>query len=216
MQCSTHEIFSSWRSYNILFKILSLTSSDNTVVHLLLVQAVFKSTKMVFPPNGLFLGPFNLIQVSKSKPEVVVAKKALLTVNLKYKEGDGQVLLVKIELEDLSDPRKLKILETYEEQEKNSHSKQKRLPVFEEYSSVALCQKFLLPSVTLILKRTGAVNKMSGLQIPSVNELRVRVICCLICIVLKECFDVNKEIQKGFIIQSGCLFWLVLLLWFIW
>ena len=99
---------------------------------------------------------------------------------------------------------------------KNSHSKQKRLPVFEEYSSVALRQKFLLPSVTLILKRTGAVNRMSGLQIPSVNELRVRVICCLICIVLIECFDVNKEIQKGFIIQSGCLFWLVLLLWFIW
>ena len=71
-------------------------------------------------------------------------------------------------------------------------------------------------SVTLILKRTGAVNRMSGLQIPSVNELRVRVICCLICIVLVECFNVNKEIQKGFIIQSGCLFWLVILLWFIW
>ena len=31
MQCSTHEIFSSWRSYNILFKILRHTSSDNTV-----------------------------------------------------------------------------------------------------------------------------------------------------------------------------------------
>ena len=53
-----------------------------------------------------FFWPFNLIQVSNSKPEVVVVIKALPTVNLKYKEGDGQVLLVKIKLEDpdLSDP----------------------------------------------------------------------------------------------------------------
>ena len=147
--------------------------------------------------------PFNLIQVSNSKPEVVVVIKPLPTVNLKYKEGDGQVLLVKIELEDpdLSDPTEVEDpWDIWRPGKKNSHSKQKRLPVFEEYSSVALCQKFLLPSVTLILKRAGAVNRMSGLQIPSVNELRVRVICSLICIVLIECFDVNKEIQKGLII----------------
>ena len=31
IQCSTHEIFSSWSSYNIFFKILRYTSSENTV-----------------------------------------------------------------------------------------------------------------------------------------------------------------------------------------
>ena len=32
IQCSTHEIFSSWSSYNIFFKILRYTSSENTVI----------------------------------------------------------------------------------------------------------------------------------------------------------------------------------------
>ena len=31
IQCSTHEIFSSWSSYNIFFKILRYISSENTV-----------------------------------------------------------------------------------------------------------------------------------------------------------------------------------------
>ena len=31
IRCSTHEIFSSWSSYNIFFKILRYTSSENTV-----------------------------------------------------------------------------------------------------------------------------------------------------------------------------------------
>ena len=32
IHCSTHEIFTSWSSYNIFFKILRYTSSENTVV----------------------------------------------------------------------------------------------------------------------------------------------------------------------------------------